>query len=324
MSNPIPRLRRLLSIIPLIQRRGGISLQELQDTLGVSKRELQGDLNAIMLCGVPPYLPNDYISVFIDGDWVTVDYAQHFGRPANLTLPEALALRLAIARLQIPEDGELYEAYIELLEALDSLVLGEDMASLEGRIESVAGELSDTLGKLDVAIAERQQVTFTYYSPSSDTVAPRRVRPFGWGDRLGNQYLAAWCEEKQAKRSFRIDRISDLTILRDVPRFELPKDFDLNKWLSQIGSPKPSEATQVRVRFDKAIARYVEEEHAGRKVEHARAGDVVVDRAVCSLPWAVTWCLRYGERAELLEPAEGRSKVVERLKAYLGQPAVTK
>ena len=193
MSNPVPRLRRLLSIIPLIQRRGGISLGELQQTLGVSKRELQGDLTAIMLCGVPPYLPNDYISVFIDGDHVTVDYADHFARPARLTLQEALALRLAIARLQVPEDGPLYEAYIELLEALDSLVLKEDMASLEGRIEAPASEdMGDKLGTLDAAIGDHVSIAFSYYSRSSEQVTQRTVRPYGRGHRYGNDYIVAF------------------------------------------------------------------------------------------------------------------------------------
>ena len=90
MSNPVPRLRRLLSVIPLIQRRQGISLTELQETLGVSKKELQTDLNAILLCGTPPYHPHDYISVHVEGDRVMVDFADHFARPARLTLPEAL------------------------------------------------------------------------------------------------------------------------------------------------------------------------------------------------------------------------------------------
>lgn len=317
MSNPVPRLRRLLSIIPMIQRRDGISLGELQRTLGVSKRELQGDLNAIMLCGVPPYLPNDYISVFIDGDHVTVDYADHFSRPASLTIQEALALRLGIARLQIPEDGPLYDAYIELLEAVDALVLGEDMASLEGRIEAQTGEdLGDKLAVLDGAIAERTPVEFTYYSPSREEVTQRRVRPYGRGDKLGNQYLLAWCEKRQDVRSFRVDRISGINRSDGAEPFPVPGDFDLERRLNDIG-PKASDAFHLRIRFDQDIARFAAEDHAEMRVEHNPDGDIVVEMVSGSIPWAVSKCLLYGEKAEVLEPPEARQAMVDRLKGYL-------
>ena len=315
MSNPVPRLRRLLSIIPLIRQRGGISMDELQRTLGVSKRELQGDLNAILLCGVPPYLPNDYILVNIEGDHVTVDFADHFSRPASLTLQEALALRLAIARLQIPEDGALYEAYIELLEALDALVLGEDMASLEGRIDASKSEgTSDKLGAIDAAIAERRPVTFRYYSRSSEQVTQRRVRPFGRGDKKGNHYLVGWCEDRQGIRSFRLDRISDLAPVPDAEAFTVPKDFDLDRFVSAIGA---GQSWHVRVDFDPAAARFAAEDYAGAHHEHRADGSLTVAHTCHSPEWAASKALTYGEEAVIADPPEARAALVRRLQAFL-------
>jgi proteasome accessory factor C len=322
VSNPVPRLRRLLSIIPLIQRRGGVSLGELQTTLGVSKRELQGDLNAIMLCGVPPYLPNDYISLFIDNDWVTVDYADHFARPARLTLQEALALRLAIARLQIPEDGALYDASIDLLEALDQIMLGEDMASLEGRIEAPKFEaLDDRLTALDKAVEARVPVEIVYYSPSKEEVSERRVRPYGRGNKGGNQYLVAFCEKAEDIRSFRLDRISSITPVESAEPFVVPPSFDLGAYVSKIG-PKPGEgAKPVRMRFDSAIARFAREDYSDHKVEDAPGGDVVVEFTVGEIPWAVSKALLYAELVEILEPPEARESLTQRLRNFLDSSA---
>jgi proteasome accessory factor C len=320
VSNPVPRLRRLLSIIPLIRRREGISIQELQSTLGVSKRELHGDLNAIMLCGVPPYLPNDYISVFIDGDHVTVDYADHFAQPARLTLPEALALRLAIARLAIPEESELYEASIDLLEALDHLVTGENMASLEGRIEAPQFEEMDTrLTTIDQAQRERRPVDIDYYSASTDRISTRRVHPYGHGDKHGNHYLVAHCEQADGQRTFRLDRISSIRAVEDAPHYALPDGFDLHETLAKIG-PKPGEAQTVRFRVDAANARYAREDFSDQRIDDAAAGDVVVELSAGSLPWAASKVLLYGEQAEMLEPREAREVVQDRLRAFLDQP----
>ncbi|MGE0708823.1 MAG: helix-turn-helix transcriptional regulator [Planctomycetota bacterium] len=315
MSNPVPRLRRLLSIIPMIQRRGEVGLDELQRTLGVSKRELQGDLNAIMLCGVPPYLPNDYISVFVDGDRVTIDYAEHFSRPARLTLQEALALRLAIARLQVPEDGPLYEAAQELLAALDRMMLGADFASLEGRIETDAQDARASLGLIDQAVAQRRALCFTYYSPSSERITRRTVLPYGRGDRLGNQYLIGHCQDRGEVRTFRVDRVSELE-LQDAPPFELPEGFDLEAHLAAIG-PRPGEGAQLRVRFVEAIAGYETEDAPDRDVEHLPNGDVVISRSCGSVEYAVNDCLHSGELAEVLEPAAAREQLKARLRAFL-------
>lgn len=329
MSNPVPRLRRLLAIIPLLQRRGGISLQELQDTLGVSKRELHGDLNAIMLCGVPPYLPNDYISVFIDGDWVTVDYANHFARPARLTLREALALRLAIERLPLPEDGPLADAAIELLDTLDRLMpkgpaSQGKIADLEGRIEAPkAQDMGDKLGTIDAAVAARSALELTYYSASSERVSKgRRVRPYGRGDAFGNQYLVAFCETRQEVLSFRLDRITRIVPVGEPAAFEVAPDFDLSTFLDRIGAVgRGVERMAVRLRFKEEIARWAAEDHAEARVEKADGGGVVVELNCGSIQWAVSKALHYSELVEILEPPAARDGLVQRMRDYLGAPA---
>lgn len=319
MSNPVPRLRRLLAIIPLLQRRGGISKQELQETLGISKRELEGDLNAILLCGVPPYLPSDYISVFIDGDWVTVDHAHHFARPARLTLREALALRLAIERLPLAEDGPMADAAIELLDALDRLMPKQQgkIADLEGRIEAPkAQDMGDKLSVIDAAVASRTALELTYYSASSEKVSRgRRVLPYGRGDAFGNQYLVAACEQSDPPvRSFRLDRISRIVPVGDPAAYEVPPGFDLGTQLEQIGAAKH---TQARLRFQEEIARFAAEDYAEARVEKADGGAVDVVLNCGNATWPVYTALPYGELVEIIEPPEAREAMVKRLREFL-------
>ena len=329
MSDPVPRLRRLLAIIPLIQRRSGISLQELQDTLGVSRRELMGDLHAIMLCGVPPYLPNDYISVFIDGDHVTVDYAEHFARPARLTLREALALRLALERIPFAEEGAIADAGIELIDTLDRLMrrtlkAGEgSIAALEGRIEAPRAQGSgEKLSVIDRAIADRRPIVLTYYAPTSERVSRRRVRPYARGDKYGNHYLRAHCEDRDRVLTFRTDRISRIEPDERAPPFDVPQDPEAAGWLDAIG-PRPGEGSTIRLRFDEAIARDAAEDHAEMRVEEDPCGDggVIVDMTCGSLPWAVSRALLYGELAEILEPPDARAALVKRLDDWLAAPS---
>src|SRR3990167_3728028 len=103
MNDPSENIGRILSLIPYIRENPGIPLRDLAHHFGCPPKEIMGDLNRILLCGVPPYLPDDYIGVYIENDCVEINFADHFARPIRLTLQEGLALRVAIESL--PKGG---------------------------------------------------------------------------------------------------------------------------------------------------------------------------------------------------------------------------
>jgi len=83
--------------IPLLRERPGITFKEIADHLGISPQAAAREIpEALMLCGVPPYMPHDYIACYTEEDRVTVRFADHFKRPARITLGEAAALLLAL------------------------------------------------------------------------------------------------------------------------------------------------------------------------------------------------------------------------------------
>ncbi|MCK6460580.1 MAG: protein pafC, partial [Planctomycetes bacterium] len=90
MALPLAKLRLYLSLIPLLRERPGITFKEVADHLGMSPHAAQREIpEALMLCGVPPYMPHDYIACYTEEDRVTVRFADHFKRPARITLGEA-------------------------------------------------------------------------------------------------------------------------------------------------------------------------------------------------------------------------------------------
>ncbi|MGH7162146.1 MAG: protein pafC, partial [Planctomycetota bacterium] len=100
MALPLAKLRLYLSLIPLLRQRPGITFREIGEHLGLSEQSASREIpRALMLCGIPPYLPHDYITCYTEGDRVTLRFAEHFKRPARLTLGEAAALLLALRAL---------------------------------------------------------------------------------------------------------------------------------------------------------------------------------------------------------------------------------
>jgi predicted DNA-binding transcriptional regulator YafY len=72
------------------------------------------------------------------------------------------------------------------------------------------------------------------YRDLSGQLSQRVVRPLGcffWGKVWT---LAAWCESRQAFRSFRVDRIERVTVLED--RFRDEADKSLAQLLREVGA----------------------------------------------------------------------------------------
>lgn len=320
MTDPIPRLRRLLTLIPLIRRSPGITIDELARLLKVSRKEINADLVRLNLCGVPPYLPHDYITVLYDGDRISIDYAEHFEKPAALTLREALALKLALAALP-PGDTRINEAKDELMGAVDRLLReqGTELsADLEGRLASTT---SDATGKkltqLRDAVKKRRPLDVVYYSASSEATAPRRLRPLGVAESDGNHYLVAYDEGKGDLRHFRVDRIASISEPKGVPSFDPPKDFDLATFMKKGFGPRAGQP--IKLRFDKTVARFAKEDYDGFPIEQLPSGEIVVEIQAGSVTWAVSRALSYGEHAEVLSPPEARAELKKRLQGFLAK-----
>lgn len=321
MSDPVPKLRRLLTMIPLVRRSPGISIDELARVLKARPSEIRQDLKQLMLCGVPPYLPHDYISVSLDGDRITIDFADQFEKPARLTRREALALKLAIESLP-PLGPEIDDAADELGDTIARLLKkdagGESRSTnLEGKIVAKSGpEQRKLLERIGDAVKRRRPLDMDYFSVSSGKASTRRVRPLGLADQAGNHYLVALDERSNEVRSFRVDRIGKLAEAKDAPTFQPPEGFDLAAFTRPgIG---PRRGFPLRIRFDAQVARFAREDYEGSaRIEELPGGDVVVELSAGSVPWAVSRALAWGEHAEVLEPAEVRDELVKTLEGWV-------
>jgi proteasome accessory factor C len=306
-------------MIPLLRRSQGITLDELTRLLKTTRKEILACVKLLNFCGVPPYLPHDYITVLVEGDRISIDYADHFERPTALTLREALALKLALEALP-PGDEELAQASLELQDALDLLLRkqgsGELTTELDGRLAAPKSDaVVRKLSQLREAVRRRRPIDIVYFSASSDATAPRRVQPLGLGEQSGNHYLVALDEGKQDLRHFRVDRIESIVEPKDAPTFQPPPGFDLHAFMKrgfavQAGQP-------IRLRFDKAVARFVREDMDGYPMESLPSGDLVVEIQAGSVRWAVSRALAYGEHVQVLGPPEAQAELRRRLEGFL-------
>ncbi|WP_027079664.1 helix-turn-helix transcriptional regulator [Luteimonas mephitis] len=250
-------------------------------------------------------------------------------------------------RFELPglwlNSDELYAllAAQQLLARSGGGVLSSALAPLQGRIEKLLSEHSTgnpwpmervrviphRTRRMDEhafrtvcsAVLSRKQLSFEYRARSTDEKTRRKVSPQRITHYRDNWYLDAWDEEKEALRSFSVDRIGAARQLDAAAR-----DVDealLNEHLAGsygiFSGPPKGVATIV---FSAKAARWVADEHwhsqqQGRYLADGRYELKVPYSAPRELLMDV---LHYGSDAEIVEPESLRAQARTLLTLALG------
>jgi predicted DNA-binding transcriptional regulator YafY len=113
---------------------------------------------------------------------------------------------------------------------------------------------------------------------------------------------------RAAYRSFRVDRIVDLTLLDET--IEVPANFDIHAYLAS--NPTEQRLVKVRLRFNAEFKRLAQDNRSwGEMLEEQPDGSIVVTRVNPDVLWASSIVLSFGPAVEVLEPEEVKQQVIE-------------
>ena len=305
---------RLITLIMLLQRRGGQKAGALADELGVSVRTLYRYIDMLEEMGIPVFSergPNGGFSL-VPGYKVP---------PLVFTPEEAVAVYLGTGLVEALW-GQLYrDAARSVLAKLDNVLPDEqrhEAAWAQRKLVATSFHRSDQsllapiLEKLRRAVRERRLVTMVYQSRGQEQPAERRFAPYALVHRWGWWYVVGYCHLRHALRTFRVDRIHTLALLDAT--FDEPADFDIHAYLANTRQSQP--VVQVRLRFAPEAARLAYDDRASWKaIEAQEDGSVIVDFEVPDLQWAASMVLMYAGQAQVLEPEALRAQVAELARA---------
>ncbi len=82
------RLVRLLNMVPYLKANPSITYDEAAADLGVTRKQLEQDLDQLWMCGLPGYGPGDLIDFEFSGDSIKVTFSAGMDEPLRLTSPE--------------------------------------------------------------------------------------------------------------------------------------------------------------------------------------------------------------------------------------------
>lgn len=297
---------RLLALVPWIQARREVSLEEAAAEFGVKPTQIVKDLKVLWFCGLPGLGMGDLIEVDMDaleGEGVIrVSNADYLTRPLRLDSGEASALIVALRALRETAGEDVRPVVDRTLGKLEAAA-GDGAAAaahVDVRLPVPDAATAELRRALTRAVAEKRQVRLDYYVPARDETTERVVDPLGLVSAEGHEYLDAWCHVAEGQRLFRLDRVSRAEVL-DSPAPEHPDvaPRDLAEGLFQ-----PSQDDTLATLLLEPEARWVAEYYPVESEEEAGDGRLRVRLRVATPGWLVRLMLPLGAAGRVEEPAE--------------------
>jgi proteasome accessory factor C len=298
MSRPLAEheLSRILALVPWIVAHPGRPKAEVAAQFAITVAQLESDLDLVLMIGVPPYSPAEYIDVDAEGDTVTIRLADYFRRPLRLDPSEGLAL-LAAGRALLSVPGS--DPRGPLATALEKLEAALELPGLVVKIDA-----PEFLDAVRAAAGNDERLEIDYWSAGRDELTTRRIDPSTVFFALGEWYVDAWCHRANDERLFRVDRIR--AVRPTGERFE-----------AAASVPGPGEVYRPRSDDPRvtlllpASATWVAESYPAEMVEETPDGHLRVRLAVSEPAWLARLLLRVGPDALVEDPPGLRAAAAE-------------
>jgi predicted DNA-binding transcriptional regulator YafY len=301
---------RLLSLILMLQSRPTWKAADLAAELNVSERTVHRYMGMIEEMGIPVYSER--------GRYGGFSLVRGYRLPPLIFTAEEATVLYMGANLIRDVWGKTYQdAVTAATSKLDNVLpdaLRQDVDRAQ-RSLVVAGWTSrdyqpwePTIHALRRCIVEGCCARLLYRGYSRRDVTERVVEPYALTLQWGTWYLVGYCRLREDLRTFRVDRIQDVTPLKD--RFSMPRDFSLRDYLDRTLRDELPYA--VVVHLAPTVAENVRETHGHwmQITDHAD-GSITACFGVVDLGWVSGWVLSYGAAARVSEPPE----LIDRVRA---------
>ena len=310
---------RLLSLILLLQSRPGWKSSELAAELGVSKRTIFRYMGMLDEIGIPLYSER--------GPYGGFSLVRGYKLPPLIFSAEEATVLYMGAHLMREVWGQTYAAAVTSATAKLDNVLPDDLREEVARAEQSLVVLSGMARRdyrpwepmihtLRQCIGDRRCVRLLYRRLTHQEDTERVVEPYALALRWGLWYLVGFCRLRREMRTFRMDRVQEVTPLDD--RFTVPRDFSAREYLEQAVRSEP--VYTVAVHLDASVAAVTRERHdTWMELADQEDGSITARFRVPNLDWASGWVLSLGTAARVLEPPELIARVRQAAEAALRQ-----
>ena len=253
------QIERQWLILNKIDRRNGITKQQLIAEMGVSERTIERDLRILMRY-FPPIIEAR------DGRQKRYRFKEDYQFPAlDLSLLERLALTLAQDATTFLKGTPYFEALTDAIRKMQATLPAEGQDYFN-RIQNILAfrlqpvkdfqSVAPHIAQAQIACEKRQRLDLLYHSASRGESRQRKVDPYGIAYSDNALRLIGYCHTRKALREFVFDdRMRSLTILDET--FERQEGFDLNEYITRGFGGMKDQPVQAVIRVEPPASRWV-------------------------------------------------------------------
>ncbi len=310
------RADRLLGILLALEKKKKVTAEELAREFEVSVRTIYRDIEA--LSDFPIYADRG------PGGGFSLMEGYRLGS-LPLSKKEAAALTvmgsMTSEKMGLVEGRVFKQAFQKLLSHLPREVRAQadrfsELVLIDLEPWQAEPEVPGTAETINRALNESRVLEFTYRKRSRPP-EEKEVEPYGLCYRGKFWYLVGFCRERKDFRLYRTDRVRDLAITRRT--FARKGDFDLRKfWNEELPRQYRTRGVLARIAFDPALAPEIKKAPwACGELETLPDGRLEIRFRTFDRERLAGFVLGFGDRAELLEPEDVRTRIRDTLRSAL-------
>ena len=287
---------RLIGILSVLLQEEQTTAPQLAEQFEVSRRTINRDIEDLCKAGIPIQTTQGI------GGGIRIMDGYRMDRTI-LTSKDMQVILAGLRSLDSVSGSGYFGRLMEKIKAGSSeFVSGRDSILID--LSSwYKDSLVPKIETIQEAIETRHLIRFRYVSPSGES--ERTTEPYYLIFRWSSWYLWGWCCDRKDFRLFKLNRMNEIRMTDTV--FEC-RDAAVPDLSNETVFPG---GIRVKALFSPDMKWRLAEEFGPDCITESEDGRLLFEADYTDMDSLVTWLMTFGDKAEVLEPQEARTRIAE-------------
>ncbi|MBO6090222.1 MAG: YafY family transcriptional regulator [Lachnospiraceae bacterium] len=290
------KIDRLIGILSILLQKEMTTAPELAEHFEVSRRTINRDIEALCKAGIPIQTTQGV------GGGISIMSGYRMDRTI-LTSRDMQMIMAGLRSLDSVSGSSYYSQLMEKIQAGSSELVSGKESMLIDLSSWYKATLAPKISMIQDAIENRHLLKFKYFAPSGES--ERTIEPYYVVFKWTSWYVYGWCLKRKDYRLFKLNRMDNVQLTDK--EFEC-RNVPLPDMSAELLYPRN---IKVRALFDADMKWRLVEEFGIECYSETKDGKLLFEEYYSDLDNLVSWMLTFGDKVEVLEPAEVREKLKE-------------
>lgn len=296
------QIDRLIGILSILLQQDKVTAPYLAERFEVSRRTINRDIEALCKAGIP------LVTTQGREGGISIVNGYRVDRTL-LTSSEMQSILTGLKSLDSVCKTNKYQQLMDKLSVKQGLILSQGSRIAIDLSSHYKDKLAPKMELIQGAAERCRVVEFDYYAPSGE--GHRAVEPYMLIFQWSSWYMWGYSLERQDYRLFKLNRMQNVT--------ETDTEFEPRSFPAYDGSTERVFPPEIHVTalFCPEMKWRLIDEYGPDCYEELEDGSLLLHMGFTDRENLFTWILSFGDRAELLEPADIREDLAKRLREMI-------